>query len=300
MFVVRSRCIRGACCRCASEHSDLANRAAADEPPPPSKHVNYSPVPEQELPGPCVLGDTHLHTSYSTDAGMTGTMLGPEEAYRFARGEAVKSNHGAPVQLQRAYDFLVVSDHAENLGLAPLIAESNPELLKSEWGKKVHDLVKAGKGFEAYNVWGAGVLARQDPLKAQGQTVARPAWQRITAAAEKYNEPGRFTAIIGFEWSAGPNGNNLHRNILFRDGKDKADQIIPLSSLRHRRPGRTVDLDGRLREQDGWPAAGDPAQRQLVERPDVRRRHADDQEAARSRLCRARVSAGSRSTRPRR
>ncbi len=127
------------------------------------------------------------------------------------------------------YDFLVVSDHAENLGLAPLIAESNPELLKSEWGKKVHDLVKAGKGFEAYNVWGAAMLARQDPLKAQAQTIARPAWQRITAAAEKYNEPGRFTAIIGFEWSAGPNGNNLHRNILFRDGKDKADQIIPLS-----------------------------------------------------------------------
>jgi hypothetical protein len=203
--------------------------AAADEPPPPSKHVNYSPYPSKNFPDRVYWGDTHLHTSYSTDAGMTGTVLGPEEAYRFARGEAVKSNHGAPVQLQRAYDFLVVSDHAENLGLAPLIAESNPELLKSEWGKKVHDLVKAGKGMEAYNVWGAAMLARQDPLKAQGQTVARPVWQRITAAAEKYNEPGRFTAIIGFEWSAGPNGNNLHRNVLFRDGKDKADQIIPLS-----------------------------------------------------------------------
>ena len=102
--------------------------------------------------------------------------------------------------------------------------------MKSEWGKKVHDLVKAGKGLEAYNVWGSAVMARQDPLKAQAQTVARPVWQRITAAAEKYNEPGRFTAIIGFEWSTAPNGNNLHRNVLFRDGKDKADQIIPLSS----------------------------------------------------------------------
>ena len=204
--------------------------AAADEPPPPSKQVNYSPYPTKTFPDRVYWGDTHLHTSYSTDAGMIGAVLGPEEAYRFARGEAMKSNHGAPVQLQRPYDFLVVSDHAENLGLAPLIAESNPELLKSEWGKKVHDLVKAGKGFEAYNVWGSAMLARQDPLKAQAQTIARPAWQRITAAAEKYNEPGRFTAIIGFEWSAGPNGNNLHRNILFRDGKDKADQIIPLSS----------------------------------------------------------------------
>ena len=203
--------------------------APADAPPPETKPVNYSPYPTKTFPDRVYWGDTHLHTSYSTDAGMIGTVLGPEEAYRFARGEAVKSNHGAPAQLQRPYDFLVVSDHAENLGLAPLIAESNPELLKSEWGKKVHDLVKAGKGLEAYNVWGAAMMARQDPLKAQGQTIARPVWQRITAAAEKYNEPGRFTAIIGFEWSAGPNGNNLHRNILFRDGKDKADQIIPLS-----------------------------------------------------------------------
>ena len=161
---------------------------------------------------------------------MVGAVLGPEEAYRFARGEAVKSNHGLPVQLQRPYDFLVVSDHAENLGLVALIAESNPELLKSEWGKKIHDLVKAGKGGDAYNLWGTSLMARQDPLKAQSETLARPVWQRITAAAEKYNEPGRFTAIIGFEWTSGPSGNNLHRNVLFRDGKDKADTIIPMST----------------------------------------------------------------------
>jgi hypothetical protein len=86
-------------------------------------------------------GDTHLHTSYSTDAGMMGNTLGPDEAYRFARGEEVIASHGMRVRLIRPLDFLVIADHAENLGLAPFIDESNPELLKSAWGKTVHDMV---------------------------------------------------------------------------------------------------------------------------------------------------------------
>ena len=81
-------------------------------------------------------GDTHLHTGYSTDAGMIGNKLGPEDAYRFAMGGEVISSTGQRARLIRPLDFLVVSDHAENLGLAPMIAESNPELLKnSEWGR---------------------------------------------------------------------------------------------------------------------------------------------------------------------
>jgi len=100
-------------------------------------------------------GDTHLHTSYSTDAGMFGNTLGPEEAYRFARGEEVLTAHGMRARLIRPLDFLVVSDHAENLGLAPMIKESNPELLKSDWGREIHDMVKAGKGYEAFIKWGS-------------------------------------------------------------------------------------------------------------------------------------------------
>ena len=164
--------------------------------------------------------------------GWPAPYVGPEEAYRFARGEEVKSNSGLRVKLQRPLDFLVVADHAENLGLAPMIAESDPGLLKSEWGKKVHDLAKTGTiegQGAAFNMWLAAMQELKDPFKGQEKTMAEPAWKRITAAAEKYNEPGRFTAIIGFEWTSGPDGNNLHRNVLFRDGKDKADQIIPLS-----------------------------------------------------------------------
>jgi hypothetical protein len=189
----------------------------------------YSPYPGEAYPNSVYFGDTHLHTSYSTDAGMIGNTLGPEEAYRFARGETVKSSTGLPAKLPRALDFLAVTDHAEGLGVAPMIAESNPVVLKDPLGRKLHDLVKAGKPDEAYDEWRGAKTAGTNTLMENKEMVA-PAWQRITAAAEKYNEPGRFTAFIGYEWTSDPQGNNLHRNVIFRDGKDKADQIIPFSA----------------------------------------------------------------------
>ncbi len=80
---------------------------------------------------------------------MVGNTLGPEEAFRFARGETVKSSHGLPVKLKRPLDFTAVADHAENLGLAPAIAKSDATLLKNAWGKQVHDAVKAGDPTKA-------------------------------------------------------------------------------------------------------------------------------------------------------
>jgi hypothetical protein len=191
-------------------------------------NAEYSPYLDQGYPDRVYFGDTHLHTSFSTDAGMFGTRLGPEEAYRFALGEEVVSNTGLRVQLQRPLDFLVVADHSENLGLAPMISESNPDLLRTAFGRKVHDLVKSGQGGAAYNEWGQALEARKDPL-AGNDVLVRTMWERLTAAAEKYNQPGKFTALIGFEWTSTPDGNNLHRNVIFRDGKAKADQVIPIS-----------------------------------------------------------------------
>ena len=147
---------------------------AQDTPGPSDRKVTYSPYPTQTYPNRVYFGDTHLHTSYSTDAGMVGATVGPEEAYRFARGEEVNSNNGAPVRLQRPLDFLVIADHAENLGLAPMIAESSPALLTNEWGKQVHDLVKAGKGPEAFNLWAGAMQALKDPFKGQEEPLARP------------------------------------------------------------------------------------------------------------------------------
>jgi hypothetical protein len=178
-------------------------------------------------------GDTHLHTSYSTDAGMIGNRLGPEEAYRFALGEVVTTSSGQRARLIRALDFLVVSDHAENLGLAPMIAESNSELLKSEWGRELHDMVKAGNGYEAFLKWGEEAVAvNTDQI--DNPKITRTVWDRQIAAAEKYNDPGRFTALIGFEWTSlnnMENPSNLHRVVFFKDSGDKAGKVLPFSTF---------------------------------------------------------------------
>ena len=189
---------------------------------------DYSPNVDQRIPGRVFWGDTHLHTSYSADAGMIGCRLGPDEAYRFARGEEVRSNSGQRVRLSRPYDFLVVSDHAENLGLAPMIDASDPILLETEVGKLWHDMVKSGKGFEAFADWiRRGSTTGTDPIGSP--EMMRAAWQRIVEAAERYNEPGRFTAFIGYEWTSTPGGNNLHRNVIFRDGGALASRVLPIS-----------------------------------------------------------------------
>jgi len=201
---------------------------ALDAPPPTDKQIEYSPYPKETFPNQVFFGDTHLHTSYSTDAGMAGNTLGPDEAYRFAKGEVVTPSTGLPAQLARPLDFLVVADHAENLGLATLIEESDPSLLESEWGKEVHDLVKEGKFAEAYALWGEGVTSQKDPLSDRTD-LQETMWHRITQAAEDNNDPGQFTAFIGYEWTSSPGGSNLHRNVIFRDGKSLADQIIPMS-----------------------------------------------------------------------
>lgn len=178
-------------------------------------------------------GDTHLHTNYSTDSGMLGNTLDPEVAYRFARGEEVRSAAGLPTRLIQPLDFLVVSDHAENLGLAPMIAESNPALLKNDWGRRVHDLVKAGKGREAFQLWlKDAVTVNKDPINNPEMT--RTVWDREIGFAEKYNEPGHFTAFIGFEWSSIASftaPGNLHRVVIFKDGGDKAGQVLPFSTV---------------------------------------------------------------------
>ncbi len=188
----------------------------------------FSPYLDYNYADKVFFGDTHLHTSYSTDAGMFGNKLGPEEAYRFAKGEVVTSSTGVRARLLRPLDWLVITDHAENLGLTPMISESNPELLESDWGRKVHDLVKAGKLGDAYTMWADGVTKRKNPLAGKDELV-QSMWERITAAAEKHYEPGEFTAFIGYEWTSTPSGNNLHRNVIFRDDKDLADRVLPFS-----------------------------------------------------------------------
>jgi Protein of unknown function (DUF3604) len=111
---------------------------------------NYSPAVGQNFPIRVFWGDTHLHTAYSTDAGMAGATVGLDEAYRFARGEEVLSHTKQRVKLRRPLDFLVVADHAELLGLAPSIRSDNPILLQNPVSKRWYEMTKAEKGYEAF------------------------------------------------------------------------------------------------------------------------------------------------------
>ena len=189
----------------------------------------YSPFAGRNYPDQVLFGDTHFHTDQSFDAGLVGTTLGVDEGFRFARGETVISNSGQPVQLIRPLDFLVVTDHAEFIGLAPMIHESHPELIADPWGSWLHERFHSGPEgrVEAYgNIIEHGIRG-EDPFSSEDLT--RSFWVNFVEKADTYNEPGRFTAMTGFEWTSTPVGDNLHRVVIFRDGADKTNQTLPFS-----------------------------------------------------------------------
>ncbi|TKV69648.1 DUF3604 domain-containing protein [Marinobacter panjinensis] len=198
-----------------------------------SGDVEYSPYLKEDFPNQVFFGDTHLHTAFSADAGLAMATTTPDDAYRFAKGEEVISSQGLPARLQRPLDFLVVADHSENLGIAIALEEENPVLDSNEWGRTLAETY-APRTIDArdktYVQWFGAVNKKggSDPMKGSG--LDETMWQRLTEAAERHNLPGSFTAFIGYEWTSGPNGNNLHRNVIFRDGKELADQIVPFST----------------------------------------------------------------------
>jgi len=222
----------------------LASGAMAQDAPatPPGPGIAYSPYPEQDFPNRVLFGDTHLHTAYSADAGLVGARLTPDDAFRYAKGETVTSNTGIPARLARPLDWLVVTDHAENLGLPAALSDMDPALIDTAWGAELAEIVAPGtmedriKGYEFWiNTLGTG----EDPLA--GTPFGKTMWERATEAAEMHNEPGLFTAMIGFEWTSNPDGNNLHRNVIYRDGKSLADQVVPVSAYDTDDPERLWD-----------------------------------------------------------
>lgn len=177
-------------------------------------------------------GDTHLHTSNSIDAFGFGVKLGPEEALRFARGEEVTSTWGLKAKLDRPLDFLVIADHSGGLGAtkalydAPRFMIKDPTLLR--WHDEMH---KGPEGMqrvtaELINMAGEGGLEKLFPRE-QSRKNNMKVWQSHTGIVERYNDPGKFTAFMGFEYTLMPNGDNLHRVVMFRDGKLRADQVAP-------------------------------------------------------------------------
>jgi hypothetical protein len=202
---------------------------------PSQKH--YSPYAGRNFPTQVFWGDTHLHTGMSMDAGAFGARLVPEDAYRFAGGEELTSSTGLKVKLDRPLDFLVVADHSDNMGFFPRLFEGDPEFLADPTGKKWYEMIQAG-GQEGVKAAAEIIVAFSqgtfpEKLKSlPGSPAYRSAWEETIEAAEKYNEPGRFTAFIGYEWTSNTGGNNLHRVVIYRDGGDYARRLEPYTTLK--------------------------------------------------------------------
>jgi uncharacterized protein DUF3604 len=226
----------------AQDTGSLDSAAAAKAFPakPP-----YSPYVGRNYPTRPLFGDTHLHTSFSMDAGAFGARLTPRDAYRFARGEEVTASSGQPAKLSRPLDFLVVADHSDGMGFFPLLLAGGPTIQADSQGRKWNELIQSGKGEEAaldiIVSFGKGAISKAI-LPVPGTTAYRDAWQETIAAAEAYNAPGRFTAFIGFEWTSNTGGNNLHRNVIFRDNGDKALQVEPFTTQKPLGSDNPVDL----------------------------------------------------------
>ena len=216
----------------------------------------YSPYLHQSYPDRVFFGDTHLHTSFSTDAGMVGNRLDPDAALRFAKGEKVISSTGVPARLIRPLDFLVVADHSETLGLAPAIESSDLELLRDKTGKRWHDMVKAGKGWDAYQEWKASGAKNVDPMP--NPKLQAKMWNRIIDSVDQHNQPGVFTAFHGFEWTSTPELRNLHRIIIFRDDAEAARKVIPFTSFDSQDPEKLWDYLEIYEEKTGGSALAIP------------------------------------------
>ena len=186
------------------------------------------------LPDKVYWGDQHVHSGWSADAGLAGTTLPPEQAVRFARGEEVKSTTGAMAKLERPLDWMVLTDHSDGMGVVNLMRTKNPEFMADATVNRWITMMDGG-GQQ-------GADAAREVINAQStltlpKVIMNPkwmmsAWQKNVDIMEKYNEPGKFTALIGYEWTSnGADGNNMHRNVIFRDGADKTRDTAPLTTF---------------------------------------------------------------------
>ena len=232
----------------------LAGIALAQLPPPTDNvknsfrgQKNYSPYAGRNFPTNVYWGDTHLHTGMSFDAGSFGARLLPEDAYRFARGEEVTTSTGLQAKLSRPLDFLVVADHSDNMGFFPSLLEGNPEYLADPTGRRWYDMIQKGGqdavqvAVEAITGFTAGTFP-EALWSRPGSEVYRSAWEVALDAAEKYNDPGEFTAFIGYEWTSTTKGYNLHRVVVYRDDATKASMMEPYTTIPPYGSDNPVDL----------------------------------------------------------
>ena len=218
--------------------------------------ADYSPYVGTKLPIEPLWGDTHVHSSLSMDAFGYGARLGPDAAFRFAAGEEVSSNSGQPVRLSRPLDFLLLADHSEALGMMEQVRAGNPDLLTDETVKSWNGLMNGGAAGlkKLSNMW-FDTPTRRGAFKKLNQLstpeLQRSIWQYTVDIAETHNRPGQFTSLLGYEWTSGPGGSNLHRVVVFRDGAEKVKKMLPYTFTESDRPEDLWKYLERYEQQTG-------------------------------------------------
>ncbi len=190
-----------------------------------------------EFPDRPYWGDTHLHTDISVDAFGFGVRLGAEAALKFARGDKVTATTGMDAQLDRPLDFLVISDHSDAMGStrrlydAPRILVRDPTLRR--WYDMMHESPEQStRAIGELITAAANDTIPQALIDPERQAKAtRELWDSHLELLDRYNRPGEFTAFAGFEWTLMPDGNNLHRVVMFRDGSVKTGQVVPFPGI---------------------------------------------------------------------
>ena len=202
------------------------------------KPPSYSPYAGRNFPAKLLWGDTHLHTNLSLDARAAGVILSPDDAYRFARGNEITTSRGMRIRIGQPLDFLVVTDHSDAMGTMNEIVAGNPTLLTDPTVRDWHQRINQGgkvaleAGLEVVEKFSQG----KTPEILRSKEFSKTIWESVIEAAETYNDPGKFSAVIGYEWTSTTGGNNLHRNVIYRDGADMARQVLPFTVVESDNP----------------------------------------------------------------
>ncbi len=201
------------------------------------------------------FGDTHVHTGWSADAGLDGAITEPEDAYRFALGKEVQSNTGMPAKIDRPYDWFMVTDHSDGMGTINEIVAGNPEMLENPTLKSWYEALNSGSEERAAKAKSELIVMQSQerlPQQLMDPKWMKTAWEKTVEAAEKYYEPGTFTTFIAYEWTVNADGgNNLHRNVIFRDGADRALQVLPLTTFETQDPHKLWQWMANYEEKTG-------------------------------------------------